>query len=231
MSTSPSSDPAARDQVEDLLEAYADARLSASSPVLARMRRHVLAQAARTSSAPLATDRAGHRRWSLPAFRLPRTAFSLVGAAALLLATGAAVLGAPAGSPLYNARVTLQEAFLPSQADARLAGHEELLAERQAEAEAAAASGDPKAVAAALAAYDAEVNAVLADVGNDQDRLAHVEEMLAKHVAMLTALVAKVPEQASIDNALATSQKAIEKIKAKGSHDGGKPSGPPGQNP
>ena len=37
---------AALDQVEDLLEAYAEARLAPAGPVLSRMRAHVLAQAA-----------------------------------------------------------------------------------------------------------------------------------------------------------------------------------------
>lgn len=233
MSDHSSRELSAPDQVADLLEAYADARLSPSAPVLARMRRHVLAQAARmpTAATVPGTDGGAPGRWSLLAFRLPRRAFALVGAAALTLTMGAAVLGAPPNSPFYNARVALQEAFLPSQADARLAAHENLLAERLAEAEAAAVSGDAAALAAALAAYDAEVDHVVADVGDDHDRLAHLEEMLAKHVTVLTALVATAPEQASIDNALDNSQKAIEKIKAKSSRPGGgKPSSVPAPN-
>jgi hypothetical protein len=216
---------AALDQVEDLLDAYADARLSPSAPVLARIRRNVLAEAA-LAAAPvttLDTDRSLARRWSLSTFRLPRKAFALAGAAVLTLTMGAAVLAAPAGSPFYNARVALQEAFLPSQADERLAAHEALLAERLVEAQVAAAGGDPAALAAALAAYDAEVNAALNDAGEDEARLAHLEEMLAKHVATLTALEATAPEQAAISNALDNSQKAVEKIRAKGSHPGGKP--------
>jgi hypothetical protein len=223
---------AALDAIDDLLEAYADARLSPSAPVLARMRRHVLAEAALQAVPVLAPDPGGAAgsRWSPAAFRLPRRAFALAGAAALTLVTGAAVLAAPPGSPFFDARVSLEQAFLPSQADARLASHEEHLAQRLAEAQAAAAGDNPAALAAALAAYEVEVNAALADVGEDEARLAHLQEMLGRHLTALTALEVAVPEEAAVVNALDNSQKAVEKIKAKGSHPGGKPPSAPAQS-
>ena len=226
-------DLVALDQVEDLLEAYADARLSPVGPVLARMRRHVLAQAATTVAATRLSESAPSRAawWSNLSLRVPRWAFALGMAATLTLGTGVAVLAAPPCSAFYNARVAIETALLPVQADARLAAHEEHLAQRLADAEAAAASGNPAALAAALAAYRAELDAAIADVGDDEDRLAHLEAMLARHVATLTALEARVPEQASIDDALENSQKAVEKIKQQASHPAGPPTGAPAGPP
>ncbi len=225
------------DQVEDLLEAYADARLSPARPVLARMRAHVTAQAATMAAIDgaarrvLDTGDAKPSRWSLPRLLVPRRAFSLVGAGLLTVGMTTAVLGAPAGSPFYNARVAIEAAFLPTQIDARAVAHEEYLAERLAEAEAAAARGDFVALDAALVAFQAEVDAAVADIGEDQDRIAHLEEKLAKHVTVLTELEVRLPDEANVEHALQSSQKAIEKIKAKGDHGGGKPSDKPGGQP
>jgi hypothetical protein len=157
----------------------------------------------------------------------------------MVFGTSAAVFAAPPGSPFYNARVAIETAFLPNDLDARLAAHEQHLEDRLFEAQLAAARGDAEGLDAALAAYQAEVDASVADVGEDASRLAHLEEMLAKHVAVLTALEVKVPEQAAIENALENSQKAIVNIKEKGNkgnngnggHGGGKPSDTPGGKP
>jgi len=93
--------------------------------------------------------------------------------------------------------------------------HEKLLQERLDEAEAAAASGDSSALAAALAAYQAEVDAATADAGNDQDWLAHLQAMLAKHTATLTELAATLPAESSIERAIDASSKAITRIETK----------------
>ena len=217
------------DQVEDLLQAYAEARLSPARPVLTRIRAAVMAEAALASATAAAERRAADlasaqpSRWVLPRFQLPRRAVALGIAATMTLATGAAVAAAPPGSPLYEARVALEAALLPTQLDARLASHEQHLAERLAEAQAAAANGNPAGLEAALAAYAAEVNAALAELGNHADLLAHLEAVLAKHVATLTALEARVPEEAAVDRAIESSQKAVEKIKEKGKTNGGRP--------
>lgn len=224
------------DHIEDLLQAYADVRLSPAGPVLARMRAHVLAQAAANAAAAAAELRARESgvlhpsHWRLRQLQLSRRALALGLAATLTLGTGAAVLAAPPGSHFYNARVALEAALLPTQLDARLASHEQHLAQRLAEAEAAAASGNSAALEAALGAYAAEVDATVNELGNDPDLLAHLEEVLGKHVAVLTALQAKVPEQSAIDKAIESSQKAVEKIKEKGRNGGGRssevPAGP-----
>jgi uncharacterized coiled-coil protein SlyX len=226
-------DLAALDEIEDLLSAYADARLSPKGPVLARMRAQVLKELALRNAIAATEQRMAESdvmrgsRWGLPRLHVPRRAVAFGLAATLTLGTSAAVLAAPPGSPFYNARVAIETAFLPTQVDDRLASHERLLEERLAEAEAAAASGDVVALEAALAAYQAEVDAAVADVGDDADRLAHLEAELAKHTAVLEALAATLPEQASIDHAIDASQKAAKKLKDKEPHGGGRPNDPP----
>ena len=224
------------DQVEELLEAYADARLMPKGPVLARMRRVVLAEAAAAAAVRQRAARAAApRRWfSLPQVHVPRRAFALTMAAALTFGTSAAVLAAPPGSSFYNARLVIEAALLPppSRAEDRLAAYEQHLAERLKEAEAAAASGDARALAAALAAYRAEVDAIVAEGGVDADQLAHLEEVLGKHTAVLEALASKVPEKAAIEHAIQTSQKAVQKIKdKKNGQAGGQPTRAPGGQP
>lgn len=227
-------DLAALDEIEDILSAYADARLSPSGPVLARIRAQVLREASLRNAITAAGERQASRdvlrsRWALPRVAFPRRAFALGLAAAMTLGTTAAVLAAPPGSPFYNARVAIEVAFLPGQIDQRLASHESHLEERLAEAEVAAARGDLVALAAALEAYQDEVGASVADVGDDADRLAHLEAELAKHTAVLEALGAKLPDQAAIEHAIETSQKATTKLKDKSDHVAGKPSPPPGK--
>ena len=209
---------AANDRLKDLLDAYRETRLAPSGAVLARIRANVLVEAASASAMMAVANRprlveAGAKpaRWSL-APRFSRAVFGLGFAAALMVGTTAAVMAAPPGSAFYNARVFLETLALPTQADARLARHEELIQERLDEAEAAAARGDTVALAAALAAYQAEVDAATADIGTDQTRLAHLEEELAKHTAVLTALAARLPEQSSIEHAIDASSKAITNL-------------------
>jgi len=214
-------DPVALDRLEDLLDAYREARLAPAGAVLARMRANVLTQAAAASATTAAANRLRlleppsnkARGWLPP--RFARAVFGLGFAAALMLGTSAAVFAAPPGSAFYNARVFIESALLPTQLDARLVAHEDLLVERLDEAEAAADSGDTVALAAALAAYQAEVDDATADVGTDPDRLAHLEDVLAKHTAVLTALAARLPDQSSIEHAIEASSKAITNLQAK----------------
>jgi uncharacterized coiled-coil protein SlyX len=207
----------ALDEIEDLLEAYAEARLAPTGPVLARIRRATLAEAA-VSSATLRRLTAGSApstRWALPRLQVPRRAFALGMATALTLGTGAAVVAAPPGSAFFNARVLLETVLLPGQSDARLATREQHLKDRLVEADAAASSGDFVALDAALAAYRAEVDNAVDEQGDSLDRLAHLEAMLAKHVAVLEALEVKVPAQASIEKAIVSSQKAVARLQEK----------------
>jgi hypothetical protein len=243
------------DEVEDLLDAYAEARLTPRSAVLARIRRNVMAEAAsfaavraaqrrQAEAALVVPDRPARSRLAFPRLTtasLARPAFALGFAFLLALGTGAAVSAAPPGSPFYNTRVALETLFLPTEIDARFASHEDHLEDRLEEAEAAAARGDAEALAAALAAYQAEIDATLAEVGDDYGRLAHFQAMLEKHVAKLTALSVRLPTQVSRDNAKEHAEQAVAhaiekgkttatKVEAKKDKANNKPPTPPSQN-
>jgi hypothetical protein len=215
----------ANDRVEDLLEAYAQSRLDPTGPVLARIRANVMAQAAASAAANRVLDRPmlapTKPRFAWLQAPMPRRAVALGLAATLTLGTTAAVLAAPPGSPFYNARLVIETALLPTEIDARLAAYEAHLEQRLREAEAAGAAGDTNALAAALGAYEADVTAALGAAGDDAELLAHLEAMLAKHTTILVALEARLPAQASVDKAIANSQKAIQKIKDKAATSGG----------
>jgi hypothetical protein len=230
----------ANDRVEDMLEAYAQSRLDPTGPVLARIRANVMAQATASAAANRVLDTPtltpAKPRFAWLQAPLPRRAFALGLAATLTLGTTAAVLAAPPGSPFYNARLVIETVLLPAELDARLAAYEVHLERRLGEAEVAAAAGDSNALAAALAAYEADVNAALGAAGDDAELLAHLEAMLAKHATVLVALEARLPAQASVDKAITNSQKAIQKIKDKAANggnggNGGPPSNVPGGPP
>lgn len=211
------------DEVEDLLEAYAEARLAPRGPVLARMRAHVMAEAAMRAAvagaereAALAASR---RSTGVLGWRLPRRAIALGMAAALTFGTGAAVLAAAPGSPFYPARVQLEQLFLPAQANDRLAAIEQHLRDRLAAAQDAADRGDFDALQAALDAYQAAVNEAVAEIGVDAALLAHLETELGLHTATLQTLAARLPDQAAIEHAIEASQKAATKIRNTGRPD------------
>jgi hypothetical protein len=214
-------DREALDQLEDLLEAYADARLMPTGPVLARMRAAVLAEAAAA-----AADRrraevipGPKRRFAMPELHVPRRAFALGLAASLSLGTSAAVFAAPPGSPFYNARLVIEAALLPTQLDERLAAREDHLDDRLREAEAAAASGDIVALEAALVAFQAELDAAVGSSDEDLARLAHLQAAIEKHVAKLQELAARLPTEEAranaLEHAIDASQKAVDKLKDK----------------
>jgi hypothetical protein len=70
-------------------------------------------------------------------------------------------------------------------------------------------------LAAALAAYQREVDAATLDAGDAPDQLARLQDMLAKHTAVLTVLAAQLPDESSIEHAIDTSTNAITRIEAK----------------
>jgi hypothetical protein len=228
-------DRAALDQLEDLLDAYADARLMPTGPVLARMRTAVLAEAASGAAERRRAELAPEpkRRFVVPGLHVPRRAFALGLAASLTLGTSAAVFAAPPGSPFYNARLMIETALLPTQPDARLAAREDHLDDRLREVEAAAASGDIVALEAALIAFQSEVDAAVATTDEDLARLAHLQAAIEKHVAKLRELAARLPTQVARDHALEhainTSQKAVDKLKDKAKSGTSRPTPKPGR--
>lgn len=211
-------DRAALDQLEDLLDAYADQRLMPKGPVLARIRANALAEFAATMAEQRQDPVAEPARWwaTLPSL-LPRRAIALGMAATLTLGTGAAVLAAPPGSPFYNARLVIETALLPTEVDLRLAAYEQHLEERLREVEAAAASGNDAGLVAALEAYQAELNAAVAVAGDASARLAKLQLAIEKHLAKLEELAARLPTEVARDNAVEhaidVSERAVEKLK------------------
>jgi hypothetical protein len=238
----------ALDEVEDILVAYADARLAPSGPILSRMRATVMREAAAAAAMRDAERREAEadielpptRRFAVPQITLAsfaRPAFALGLAGLLALGTGTAVTSASPGSPLYGARVALEQAFLPTEIDARFASHTQHLDERLAEAEAAAASGNAAALEAALAAYQAEIEQTLADIGDDYYRLSSFEAALQHHIAKLTELAARLPTDVARENAaehaIDASQRAVnsavDKVKDKKANSNNRPASPPRQ--
>ena len=217
----------ANDQVEELLDAFAEARLAPTGPVLARIRANVMAHAAAMAATTRATPEAAQApapqvaaaqpRFGWLQVSLTRRAISFGVAASLTMGTTAAVLAAPPGSPFYNARLVIETALMPSVADidARLTAYEEQLSDRIVEAEAAIAAGDEGALVAALAAYQDEVNRAVAELGSDPSRLARFEAVLAKHIAKLEALAARLPTQVARSNALQHAITASERAVAR----------------
>lgn len=225
-------DRAAQDQLEDLLDAYADARLMPTGPVLARIRAAVLAAAAadrlRADDLP-----APKRRFALPGLRVPRRAFALGMAASLTLGTSVAVFAAPPGSAFYNAKLVIETALLPAKADEQLAAREDHLEDRLREAEAAAARGDIVALEAALIAYRAEVDAAVATGDADLARLAHLQAAMERYVAKLEELATRLPTEVArtnaFEHAIDASKKAVDKLKDKATKGNNRPTPKPGQ--
>lgn len=233
-------DRAALDQLEGLLDAYADARLVPTTPVLARMRTAVLARAAAAAADRRRAEGlpVPKRPFALPSLGVPRRAFALGMAASLTLGTSGAVFAAPPGSPFYNARLVIETALLPTQPDERLAAREDHLEDRLREAEAAAARGDIVSLHAALVAYQSEVDAAVGTSDEDLARLARLRAALEKHVAKLRELAERLPTEVARDNALRhainASQKAVDKLrdkadKAKNTNTNNRPSPKPAQ--
>jgi hypothetical protein len=200
------------DEVVRRLAAYGRSRLEPSTDAAERMRATVMAAAEGAPVRPrLRLVRpSGMRRW----------AYAAMLAAVLALAVGGTALGAGPSSPLYPVRLWLETVTLPADVNARTDAELNLLQERIDEAAAAAASHDQSAVAAALAAYRAEIEALLATAGDDGARLAKLEAALGTHLIVLETLSTKVPEQAreAITNAIDKSSNAVDRVHVQQSH-------------
>jgi hypothetical protein len=201
-------DPIASESTDDIerrLASYAAARLELPPEAAARMRVAIVAAArARRGDRPGLIRLARRRRWTA----------ALLLAAALTATLGGAALGASPGSPLYGLRLWVENATLPAEANARADAQLELLDERLKEAQAASVAGNGNAVAAALAAYRAEIEALLATADGDDLRLAKLEAALGTHLVVLEVLSTRVPEQArdAIANAIDKSSKAVDRV-------------------
>jgi len=191
------------------LEAFASARLSPDPAAASRIRIAVVEEA-RMRALETSIGSLPHRHRSRT-----RPIAALLLAAGLTLATAVAAAAAAApGGPLYGARIWLEAATLPTNADDRALERVRQIEERLLDTERAAASGNAAALAAALAAYNDAVAEALAEVGTDEARLARLEEALGHHVDVLEALSLRLPDAAAggIQRAIEASQKAVEKL-------------------
>jgi hypothetical protein len=176
----------------------------------------------------------------LPPVRRPRVriaAVALIGAAFLVFGAGSAVAissGAVPGDPLYSVKRTVERVSLAMHRDAvgRAALHLKFAEHRLQELAALAASGkDTSEVAADLVAEleGAESDALHANaLGHDADALlAKVQAMISKHVAILTDVLEKVPDQAkdAIQHAIDNAEKAQAKVQHGRGQGGGKGKG------
>lgn len=197
------------EELAQRLEAYASARLAPRRGAAARIRASVVEEARIRS---LETSLARHPSRAAAA---RRRFVAVLLAAALTMAGAASVAAASsAGGPLYGTRVWIEAALLPTDASARALERIHQIDERVLEVERATQSGDANAVAAAVAAYREAVQAALNEVGSDGDRLAHLRAALGLHVVVLETLASEVPAEAvnGIDNAIQSSQKAVDRI-------------------
>jgi hypothetical protein len=191
-------------EIEQRLDAYARVRLSPTERASARMRARVMREARlsmaggstafSTASLPLALEGSRARRRG----GLMRRGAGLLLAAGLSLAVaGGAMAAAQAGGPLYPTRVWLETIALPADGAARVDADLVRLESRMQEVIEAARKGDRNAVAAALLAYHEIADEALLAAHGDAAAIDRLRDALDRHLAVLAAVAAKVPPQAS----------------------------------
>jgi len=178
------------------LDAFGDGRLRADQERTGLVRARVMAAARAEARRAVATP-PSRRRW----FVVPRPVRGpVLAAAGLLLAAalaGGVLAGTAPGGPLYGARLWIEEQLLPGAPQERDEAQIDRLDDRLDEARQAAERGDVPAVVAALDEYRQTAEEAFVAAGDDEARREHVAAQLARHVAVLQALMARVPEQAA----------------------------------
>lgn len=226
------------DELARRLEAYARARLSPDAATSARVRARVMRAAHRSVEpvAPAAAPVSPPAAIVVPMRpRGPRYAIALVAALLTLGLFAGAAVGAKPGGPLYEARLAVEAAFLPSDPNARAEADLARLQARLDEARAAAEGGDAGAVLAALDAYQELVEETSSATGLSDEHEAALEDALGHHLDVLTDLLADAPDAAlpGLERAIERSDRAVERINERGpaSEPGNGPPGePPGQS-
>ena len=151
-------------------------------------------------------------------------ALGLVAAIVLTLGAGSAVAasaGALPGDGLYGVKRAVERISLAMHRDpvGRASLHLQFAQERLNEIEALIAAG--RDASDTVDAFDNELNGAEEDalhaqaLGKDAGALlAHVQEMIAKHLAVLNEVLAKVPDQAkdAIQRAIDNANKAADKV-------------------
>ena len=190
-------------ELERRLDGYARARLSPDPARMARIRSQLLTEARHTLAEPVPASPAltlvgttAPRRRLVGGWR--RTAIALLAASLACLSLAGGVFAASrAGGPLYQARIWLETATLPTEPTARADAEMARLQTRLDEARDAASRGDGSAVSAALAAYQATVDEALTTAGENHDVLARLEIELTRHQVVLETLQATLPANAA----------------------------------
>jgi uncharacterized membrane protein YgcG len=181
------------------LEAYARARLSPDPRSTARARARVMREARLSFEAAriavhvipaMAASRRSMRRRMLMPF--------LAAAMWLALAVGT-MAASQAGGPLYPSRMWIENAMLPSGANARTVADLNRLDARLAEALSGAATGNRDAVVAALDAYYLIADEAIAESASDSALQAMVAEALDQHRAVLTAIAARLADKGNVN--------------------------------
>jgi len=191
-------------------ESYARARLSPDPTAVARIRARVMREARlqheaarialHVAPAMVATRRSITRRALMPLL-----------AAGLWLAIGVGTISAAqAGGPLYPARLWIETALLPASGGARIEADVERLDTRIHEALDAANNADRAAVAAALDSYAEIADDATVASGDDVTLEARVEQALARHQAVLSALVAGLTDKGN-DTAAASIERNLQR--------------------
>lgn len=214
-------------EIEQRLDAYARVRLSPTERASARMRARIMREArlamaagstmSSTASLPGSIDAARARRRG----GLWRRGAGLLLAAGLSLAVaGGAMAAAQAGGPLYPTRMWLETIVLPADGAARADADLVRLESRMQEVIAAARKGDLPAVAAALLAYQQIADEALLAASGDAAATDRLRIALDRHLAVLAAVAAKVPPQASeaigrnIDRAIERNGATLDRIES-----------------
>ena len=203
-------EPSAGEELERMMARYARVRLE-PSPARARRARAIVMETAWRSK--IEADSAS-RRWRIPfaSWSARRVATAAVAAVFAGLMVGSSVFAASrAGGPLYDTRVALENAMMPSDPAARLQAEIAAAQMRLAEAYDAEVRGDQGALAAALHAYSQEATTLATATGPSAGQaLAAIEQ----HRAVLLSLIDRAPAAAvpGLDRALSSSNQAIERL-------------------
>jgi hypothetical protein len=210
-------------EIEQRLDAFARVRLSPTERASARMRARVMREARLVMAAPTwaRTTPASIDHARILRGGLARRGAGLLLAAGLTLAVaGGAMAASQAGGPLYPTRMWLETVTLPAAGAARTDADILRLESRMEEVIAAARRGDRAGVAAALLAYEEIADEALVAAGGDEAAIERLRVALDRHLAVLLAIAAKVPPQASeaigrnIDRAIEHSGATLDRIQA-----------------
>jgi len=210
-------------EIEQRLERYAAVRLSPAPAAAARLRARVMRETriaiaagrlqAVAPAAALERRRVAHHR------NLWRRAAGIGLAAVLSIgAVGGALAAGEPGGPLYDARVWLESLVLPADSDNRADAEIVRLDTRITEVLAAARSGNDSAVREALVAFGAIAEEALSNAAGNDAALERLRVALFGHIAVLTRVGDKAPDQASdailanIERAIAHGNATIERI-------------------